>query len=235
MGKPIGAAGLALIKQFEGCRLTAYKPVPTETYWTIGWGHYGPDVQAGQTITQAQADTLLASDCQRFADAVDNPAYCPLTAQLNDNQRDALISFTFNCGVGCLKTLCKGRGLEQICGAMALYNKAGGKVLAGLTRRRAAEQRLFHTPVPADGQREEEDSVVRYTYLKDIPEKFRPVIGTLMDAGIIQGDGSDPIGNGDVIDLSHDQVRTLVFAYRGGAFDSKLTACGMEPAARSGA
>ena len=147
MSKPIGTAGLALIKQFEGCRLTAYKPVPTETYWTIGWGHYGPDVREGQTITQAQADAMLAADCQRFADAVDNPAYCPLTAQLNANQRDALISFTFNCGSGCLKTLCKGRTLPQICTAMALYNKSGGKPLAGLTRRRKAEQELFNTPI----------------------------------------------------------------------------------------
>ena len=147
MRKPIGTAGLALIKQFEGCRLTAYKPVPTETYWTIGWGHYGPDVREGQTITQAQADAMLAADCQRFADAVDNPAYCPLTAQLNANQRDALISFTFNCGAGCLKTLCKGRTLPQICTAMALYNKSGGKPLAGLTRRRKAEQELFNTPI----------------------------------------------------------------------------------------
>lgn len=145
MRKPIGEAGLALIKQFEGCRLTAYKPVPTETYWTIGWGHYGPDVREGQTITQAQADAMLAEDCQRFADAVDNPAYCPLTAQLNANQRDALISFTFNCGSGCLKTLCKGRTLPQICTAMALYNKSNGKPLAGLTRRRKAEQELFNT------------------------------------------------------------------------------------------
>ena len=147
MSKPIGAAGLALIKRFEGCRLTAYKPVPTEKYWTIGWGHYGPDVQEGQTITQAQADAMLAADCQRFADAVDNPAFCPLTSQLNANQRDALISFTFNCGAGCLKTLCKGRTLGQICAAMALYDKSNGKPLAGLTRRRKAEQALFNTPV----------------------------------------------------------------------------------------
>lgn len=77
---------------------------------------------------------------------------------------------------------------------------------------------------------DEEDNVVRYAYLKDIPDKFRPTIEKLMDAGIIQGDGSDPTGNGDVIDLSHDQVRTLVFDYRGGAFDRKLMACGMAPA-----
>jgi len=209
--RPIGAAGLALIKKFEGCRLKAYKAVPTEKYWTIGWGHYGPDVKEGQVITQAQADSLLVADCQRFADAVDNPANCPLTAQLNANQRDALISFAFNCGVGSLRTLCKGRTLPEICAAMSKYARSGGKLLVGLMRRRAAEQTLFNTPVePA--RTEVEDMV--YQYLKDIPETFRPVIEQLMTAGIIQGDGSDPDGNGDVINLSHDQVRTLVFVVR---------------------
>ena len=147
MGRPIGEAGLALIKNFEGCRLKAYKPVSTEKYWTIGWGHYGADVKENQVITQEQADALLVSDCQRFADAVDDPNNCPLTAELNVNQRDALISFTFNCGSGKLKTLCKNRTLQQIRDAMALYNKSGGKVLTGLVRRRAAEQKLFDTPV----------------------------------------------------------------------------------------
>ncbi len=79
---------------------------------------------------------------------------------------------------------------------------------------------------------EEEEPVIRYPYLRDVPEKFRPVIEALMDAGIIQGDGSDPAGNGDVIDLSHDQVRLLVFAYRGGAFDARLKAAGLEPAVK---
>lgn len=68
----------------------------------------------------------------------------------------------------------------------------------------------------------EEDNVVRYKYLEDVPTAFRPTIGKLMDAGIIRGDGGDPA----VIDLSHDQVRTLVFCYRGGAFDAKIKAAG---------
>lgn len=184
MSKPVGAAGLALIKQFEGCRLKAYKPVKTEKYWTIGWGHYGPDVKEGQTITQAQADALLTADCQRFADAVDNPAFCPLTAQLKTNQRDALISFTFNCGVGCLKTLCRGRSLPQICEAMALYNKAGGKPLAGLTRRRTAEQKLFNTPVEEvddmfDVEKLTEDQLVRLAERMQAALAKLPVSDTL--------------------------------------------------------
>ena len=72
--------------------------------------------------------------------------------------------------------------------------------------------------------------MVTYKYLKDIPEKFRPIINDLMTAGIIQGDGSDPVGNGDVINLTHEQVRTLVFVYRGGGFDRKLRVAGLIPA-----
>jgi len=69
-----------------------------------------------------------------------------------------------------------------------------------------------------------------YEYLNDVPEKFRPIIDKLMTAGIIQGDGSDATGNGDVINLTHEQVRILVFTYRGGAFDKKLVSAGLEPA-----
>jgi N-acetylmuramoyl-L-alanine amidase CwlA len=75
-----------------------------------------------------------------------------------------------------------------------------------------------------------EGKTVVYKYLSEVPEKFRPIIEALMNANIIQGDGSDKEGNGDVINLSHEQVRTLVFLYRGGGFDKKLEAMGMEPA-----
>lgn len=228
MSKPIGAAGLALIQKWEGCRLQAYKPVPTEKYWTIGWGHYGPDVKQGDVITQQEADEMLVRDCQRFADAVDNPTYVPLTAQLNANQRDALISFAFNCGEGNLQTLCRNRSLQQIRDAMAKYTLSGGKSLLGLERRRVEEQKLFDTPVAG-----KEDNVVTYKYLKDVPEKFRPTIAALMDAEIILGDGSDAAGNGDVINLTHEQVRTLVFVYRGGGFDKQLQAHGLPAAVQA--
>ena len=98
--------------------------------------------------------------------------------------------------------------------------------------RRNRTLRLVVGAVRPRYEEEEEETVVRYTHLSDIPAKFQPVIEALMNAGIIQGDGSDPTGNGDVIDLSHDQVRTLVFAYRGGAFDAKLKAAGLEPAVK---
>lgn len=220
MSRPIGEAGLALIQQFEGCRLTAYKPVPTETYWTIGWGHYGPDVQQGQTITQERADELLVQDCQSAADAVDNPANCPLTAALNANQRDALISFAFNCGAGALRTLCRGRTLAQISEAMALYNKAGGKVLAGLVRRRAAEQALFNTPVTAES---EEEDMTRYNTVAECPSWAQDTVRKLIRTGCLGGSGTkDAQGQPADLDLSQDMIRLLVILDRAGALGERL-------------
>ena len=87
-----------------------------------------------------------------------------------------------------------------------------------------------YRPHYAEETAKKEDKPMTYKYLKDIPEKFRPIINDLMTAGIIQGDGSDPAGNGDVINLTHEQVRTLVFVYRGGGFDRQLIAKGLSPA-----
>ena len=101
----------------------------------------------------------------------------------------------------------------------------GGAVM----RRTRSDQMILGAVRPDYG----EEETVKYRYLKDVPEKFRPIVETLMDAGIIQGDGSDPQGNDDVIDLTHEQVRTLVFVYRGGGFDRKLLASGLKPAVQA--
>lgn len=141
--RTIGYEGLNLIKKFEGCKLRAYK-CPAGV-WTIGYGHTGSvngkKLSSGMLITAEQANQLLIQDCQKFADFVDNPKYVPIP--INDYQRDALISFAFNCGQGNLKTLCAGRTAAQIADKLLLYNKAGGKELGGLTRRRKAERGLF--------------------------------------------------------------------------------------------
>lgn len=142
MSLSISNNGLNLIKRFENCKLTAYKAVNTEKYWTIGWGHYGSDVKQGQTITQSQADAYLKSDCATAEKAVNryNDKY-----HWNQNQFDALVSFTFNCGVGNLNTLLNNgkRTISEISAKITAYNKAGGKVLKGLVTRRAAEKELF--------------------------------------------------------------------------------------------
>lgn len=144
--RKIGQAGLALIKQYEGCRLAAYRCAAG--VWTIGYGHTA-GVHSGMTITQAQADAYLQQDIAKFEGYVNNPAYVPITANLNQNQFDALVSFAFNLGAGNLRKLCKGRTAAQIAQAMTQYCKANGKVLVGLRRRRAAEQALFNKPVSA--------------------------------------------------------------------------------------
>lgn len=132
--------GINLIKSFEGCRLTAYKALPTEKYWTIGIGHYGPDVKENMVISQAQADRYLQQDLTKFENYV--MQYCN-KLNLNQHQFDALVSFTYNCGPGNLKKLVEGRTISQIADAILNYDHAGGKQLAGLTRRRKAERELF--------------------------------------------------------------------------------------------
>ena len=126
------------IAQFEGIRLKAYKPVAAEKYWTIGVGHYGPDVTQGMTITRQQAMDLFAKDIKKFEDYVTATGLVLTQAQF-----DALVSFTFNCGPGNLVKLVKGRDYQQIADAMLLYNKGSGKVLPGLVRRRQWEHDLF--------------------------------------------------------------------------------------------
>lgn len=137
----ISNKGLELIKSFEGCQLTAYKPVQTEQYYTIGWGHYGPDVYAGMSITQDQADNMLREDVKYYADAVDR-----YNSRFNFTQEefDALTSFTYNCGVGSLQAVMSCCNTKQeIAEECKLYNKGGGVVLAGLVRRREEEYKLF--------------------------------------------------------------------------------------------
>lgn len=143
--------GISILTYFEGCRLTAYKAVSTETYWTIGYGHYGPDVTEGMTITQQQAEELLKSDLQAFEGYVNN--------FLNTNgltvtqkQFDALVSFSYNVGTKWMTSstirtyLINGIANytnEEITTAFAMWNTSGGQVLTGLTRRRNAEAALF--------------------------------------------------------------------------------------------
>ena len=134
----ISQNGLDIIKRNEGLRLTAYKAVKTEQYYTIGYGHYGADVTAGMTISQEQAEDYLKADCASAVKAVN-----ALGLALNQNQFDALVSFTYNCGAGNLRKLCNGRTIEEIGEKIVLYNKSGGKVLNGLVRRRAEEQALY--------------------------------------------------------------------------------------------
>ena len=146
MAMRTSSKGVSLIKSFEGCRLNAYK-CPAGV-WTIGYGHTA-GVKEGDRITQEQADDYLRNDLAKYEKAVLN--YDSIY-HFNQNQFDALVSFTYNCGVGNLKNLTQSgkRTLAQISVKLLLYNKAGGVVLRGLQRRRAAEKEIFDTPIKSD-------------------------------------------------------------------------------------
>ncbi len=140
------AAGIRLIKSFEGYRLTAYQ-CPAKV-WTIGYGHTGTvegkPIKAGMRITEEKAAALLQEDLTGFEKSVKSLVKVKLT----ENQFAALVSFTYNVGAGNLKrsTLLKKLNAGDYKGAAAEFtkwNKAGGIVLAGLVRRRKEEQSLF--------------------------------------------------------------------------------------------
>ncbi|MGN0165900.1 MAG: lysozyme [Lachnospiraceae bacterium] len=139
MNLTISETGIALIKKYEGCRLTAYK-CPAGI-WTVGYGHTS-GVKEGMKITQAQAEAYLKSDCAGAEKAVNG--YLPVY-HWTQNQFDALVSFTFNCGSGNLHTLLAGgkRTIEEISEKILLYNKGDGATLPGLVKRRKEEKELF--------------------------------------------------------------------------------------------
>lgn len=128
-------SALDQIAKYEGIRLKAYK-CPAGV-WTIGVGHTG-GVYEGMTITHDQAMAFFAGDITASERSVEK-----LGMELTQGQFDALVSFCYNCGAGNLKKLCTGRTKKQIADAIPLYNKGGGKVLAGLVKRRAWERGLF--------------------------------------------------------------------------------------------
>ena len=181
MAMKTSSKGVSLIKSFEGCRLKAYK-CPAGV-WTIGYGHTA-GVKEGDTITQEQADEYLRNDLAKYEKAVEN--YNGIY-HFNQNQFDALVSFTYNCGVGNLKNLTQSgkRTIEQISIKLLLYNKAGGVVLRGLQRRRAAEKELFDTPIKTD----KTDTTKYYPkYTGDSPrvDEVLSAIGANTDYDMIQ-------------------------------------------------
>ncbi len=138
-----GRNGVELIRHFEGCRFDAY--LCPAGVWTIGYGHTA-DVKEGDSIDQEAAEAFLIEDLETFEQAVTRLVEVPLTQQ----QFDALVSWTFNLGAGNLaeSTLLKKLNNYQYAEVpeqMMRWVRAGGKVLDGLVRRRAAEAALFQS------------------------------------------------------------------------------------------
>jgi lysozyme len=133
-----------IIKHFEGCRLQAYPdPATGGEPWTIGYGHTG-QVGKQDTVTQEMADLMLLRDMKRFENGLNSY----IRADVNQNQFDALVSLTFNIGLGNFSTstllkMINAGSADAAADQFLRWNKAGGIVLSGLTRRREAERKLY--------------------------------------------------------------------------------------------
>lgn len=187
----ISNVGLSLIKEFEGCCLTAYR-CPAGVL-TIGYGHTS-GVTEGMTISHEQAEAFLRADVAWAEKAVNDYRD---TYGWNQNQFDALVSFTFNCGAGNLKTLLRDgcRTIAEISEKLPSYNKANGEVLPGLERRRAAERVLFDKDTTASIPTPE----------KSIDELAQEVLAGL------HGDDDDRVESlGDKYDAVQDRVNEIL-------------------------
>lgn len=148
----INQAGLDLIKEFEGCKLEAYKD--SAGVWSIGYGStaragVGIEPVEGMTITEAEAEWYLQKALEKFSDSI-RPA---ITAPIGGNEWAAFLSLAYNIGPTAFKKSSALRHFNagdkaKAAKSILLWNKAGGKVLKGLERRRAAEKKLFETPDP---------------------------------------------------------------------------------------
>lgn len=141
------AAGIQLMHEFEGCRLTAYADPGSQDGhpWTIGWGSTGPGIERGVVWTQERADARFAADLAAFSAKVREILAGGATAQ---SQFDAMVSFAYNVGTGAFasSTLLKKHKAGDFVGAraeFARWNKNDGQAMTGLTRRRAAEAALY--------------------------------------------------------------------------------------------
>ncbi|WP_375179766.1 lysozyme [Enterococcus rotai] len=163
----LGSQGEALIKKFEGCSLTAYDL--GDGMITIGWGHAEPKGQtnlvAGVTTwSQAQADNQFRKDIERYVNAVNNY----FIRSFNQNQFDAMVSFTYNCGtvVFARDNWDKNASNSYITESLANYINKGTQFEEGLRRRRQEEINLFNTPVSgSEITTKEEDEMTEFAIL----------------------------------------------------------------------
>jgi lysozyme len=212
----VSPAGLKLIQSFEGCerragrgRFRAY--VDPVGILTIGWGHTnaaGRQFAAGTVWTQAECDAALREDLATFEQGV----RAAVKVGLEPCQFDALVSFAYNCGLGNLKTstLLRKVNRRDFAGAareFARWNKAGGRVLSGLTRRRAAEATLFQGAGPIEVDARADGPMAQAV---DAPVK-PGMVETLKQSKIAQGTATgSALGSGnEVIGAVKDSAAQL--------------------------
>lgn len=145
--RKLSRKGARFVAAFEGFRATPYRAIPSEPHLTIGFGHYGPDVKPEMRWSRRKALRILRKDARWAGQAVRGAVKVPL----KQHQFDALVSAVFNLGPGdimvesrstLLRHLNAGR-YRAAADQLPRWNRAGGSPLAGLTRRRNAERRVF--------------------------------------------------------------------------------------------
>ncbi|PIT67903.1 lysozyme [Bartonella tribocorum] len=189
--RKISSSGLALIKQWEGLRLQAYKD--TIGVWTIGYGHTStagkPFVHKGMIITQKQAEEILSQDLRQFENTVEKH----VTVSLTDEQFAALVSFCYNVGTEafCKSTLLKklnNSEYESVPSELQKWTKAGGKRLHGLVHRRAAEAGLWAKGAYVSSNYQTVETKDPMGFLK--AEALTPIIGSFSGlGGLLAGNG----------------------------------------------
>lgn len=133
-----------IIKTYEGLSLKACKAISSEQYWTIGYGHYGPDVKVNQTITESEAEKLLRNDLKIFEECVNSA----VKSKLTQSQFDACVSLAYNIGTGAFTNsdivkFINSNRYGHACVDFPSWRKAGGQVLEGLKKRRQTEMEFF--------------------------------------------------------------------------------------------
>ncbi|MBR6424476.1 MAG: lysozyme [Oscillospiraceae bacterium] len=188
--------GVNLIKSFEGLSLHAVK-LQGEQYWTIGYGHSGPDVAPDQSMNQAQAEALLRRDLRKFERWVTQYAPWPVS----QNEFDALVSFCYNGGPGMLRQLVKGHPKQAVADRFLLFTGSASELYReGLRRRRKLERALFL---------EEDSNMERWKTTDEIQDLYlRREAQRLVREGVLAGKGQGSL------DLTEDMLRTLLMAER---------------------
>lgn len=217
-------AGIKLLKEFEGLRLTAYKCLPSEKYFTIGYGHYGPDVKIGMRITAEQAEQMLKKDLARYED---NVMRYDRVYNWTQNEFDALVSFCYNIGSIDQLTDYGKRDKHTIATKMLLYVNSGGIRLQGLVNRRIKEQALFLMQAPVmDPSREIAKPTLRRGMKNSKQVRIlQQNLNDAINAGLVIDGSYGPLTKQAVFDLQQKYYNVLYFDKIDGIYGPHTASC----------
>ena len=197
--RPVPPQAVEFIRAHEGCRLTAY--LDSVGVPTVGYGHTGPDVHLGATITQEQADDYLRQNLATAARRLESAVGEACIAELTANQYAAMVSFTFNVGIDPKWQICKclkAGNFDVVPSEMMRFVNAGGKKLAGLVNRRADEVKLWSTDEPGSIPENPPSSVTRQVDTPPTDAAVKPLArskswwGGIVSAGLASASAVAP-------------------------------------------